>query len=268
MPPGFVIDQKTGVISGRFTQAGKWAWQVTAINMHGTAHADLQVEVVERKVVDTEIAKEICRCMDREMLMALEPDRNESLVNWMIWMVHRVYLNDPTLTELNFTNLVMPPPKAEPLGELVVTKLMQSLVTNTHLEKLILTGSKLRPHSIPMLAGALRKNYTLIVLHVDSNLLNVDNIQEIAEALAENKSRIEEWRFANQAGIGTKGLGDATEESLAIMMKSNERLVRFLPRCNNEDHRKSIDKYIMRNINAAGNRRGASKVLPKNFRKA
>ena len=28
----------------------------------------------------------------------------------MIWMVHRVYLNDPTLKELNFSGMQMPRP--------------------------------------------------------------------------------------------------------------------------------------------------------------
>jgi hypothetical protein len=39
-------------------------------------------------------------------------------------MVHRVYMNDPTLLELDFSNLSMPPPWEAPL---IAPKLMKSI---------------------------------------------------------------------------------------------------------------------------------------------
>lgn len=40
-----------------------------------------------------------------------QPDPDRHPFDWMIWMVHRVYLNDPTLKELNFSGMQMPRPQ-------------------------------------------------------------------------------------------------------------------------------------------------------------
>ena len=55
----------------------------------------------------------------------------------MLYTVHRVALNDPALTVVDFTNLPMPKPE-EPR---VAPKLGQALRTNTHVQKVLLNNT-------------------------------------------------------------------------------------------------------------------------------
>ena len=68
---------------------------------------------------------------------APKPDKRKQLGTWMIWMVHRVYLNDPTLDTFDFTNLQMPPPigatqdVAASRAALLAPKLVKAIAKNT-----------------------------------------------------------------------------------------------------------------------------------------
>merc|ERR1719271_1297705 len=63
--------------------------------------------------IDEALAQRICSSKLAD-LRSLEPDRTSSLGTWMIWMVQRAAANDPSLTSLNFRQLMMPAPEDEP----------------------------------------------------------------------------------------------------------------------------------------------------------
>merc|ERR1712064_65699 len=76
----------------------------------------------------------------------------------MVWMVHRAWLNDPTLDHFDFTNLQMPPPDREPR---VAPKLMKALERNNVIVNLLLNNSSLTLKQGPALAAALKVNNPL-----------------------------------------------------------------------------------------------------------
>ena len=73
--------------------------------------------------------RRVLACEEPDGLLALESEAGASwgprvgeakgyktskLGNWMIWMVHRAHLDDPTLLKFDFTNLKMPAGNVEP----------------------------------------------------------------------------------------------------------------------------------------------------------
>merc|ERR1719487_3091416 len=118
----------------------------------------------------------------------------------MIWMVHRAWLDDPTLEELDFANKHMPYPYVE---KRIAPKLMEALQTNTHIKSLILPNANMQKQQGHELAEALKVNTTLETLNVETNNLDSDSIRSMAEALDVNKdSLIEQWKFNYQKGVG------------------------------------------------------------------
>ena len=61
--------------------------------------------------------------------MCPEPSKKHAFGNWMVWMVHRAWLDDPMLTQLNFANCSMPPGKEEPR---ISPKLMKATSCVSH----------------------------------------------------------------------------------------------------------------------------------------
>merc|ERR1719333_188830 len=92
----------------------------------------------------------------------LWPLRVKAFGDWMVWMVHRAYLNDPELVELNFNNMHMPPGHME---HRIAPKLMKAMETNTHIECLSLMNSNLQKQQGVELAASLLKNCSLQVLN-------------------------------------------------------------------------------------------------------
>merc|ERR1719356_903577 len=102
----------------------------------------------------------------------------------MMWMVHRAWLNDPTLTVLDFTNLHMPLPNEEPR---VAPKLMEALHRNTHIKSLLLSHSNFRNPQALEMADALRVNTSLEVVNIEGNWVDPDGALEIAHSLTDNQ---------------------------------------------------------------------------------
>ena len=51
--------------------------------------------------------------MDDVAELGAEPSKKLFGGDWMIWMIHRAWLNDPSLKELDFTGMHMPLPHDE-----------------------------------------------------------------------------------------------------------------------------------------------------------
>lgn len=111
--------------------------------------------------------------------------KQSNLGTWMVWMVHRVYLNDPSLERLDFGCFHIPRGDKEPR---ILPKLFQALTKNTHLKHLMMGNTALESSGacIQELAAALRSNSTLQKLDVQANFLEMCDLTVIFEALAEN----------------------------------------------------------------------------------
>mmetsp|Transcript_45354 Transcript_45354/g.84581 ORF Transcript_45354/g.84581 Transcript_45354/m.84581 type:complete len:637 (-) Transcript_45354:150-2060(-) len=176
--------------------------------------------------------------------MLPEPCKTRAYGDWMIWMVHRVWLNDPCLTDLNFSNMHMPPPHIE---KRIAPKLMEALLWNCHLESLTLSNSNLVKASGVQLAHALRSNQTLQTLNLESNWLDSNAVRELALAIKDNQScNIEFLRFSHQKQMG-QFFGRPTEEAVGQMMQHNDMIVKLGFECDDAHWRNEIDRALLRN---------------------
>jgi hypothetical protein len=172
--------------------------------------------------------------------------------DWMIWMVHRAYLNDPTLTDLNFNNIHMPPPH---IDERIAPKLVKAIGANTHIEVLSLANSNLIKAQAADLAASLAKNRTLRVVSLESNQLDSQAVKDIAQAIAGNKdSEITQLRLAPQKNMG-RFFGRHVEEAIGSMMERNDRILELGFECEYADSNIVITRTLLRNNDFARGRR-------------
>jgi len=259
LPPGLSLDPNTGIISGSPTAVtDKAPYKVTASNASGTADTVLEFACSEAVSEETGIDQKFAAMIEEitELSeMVEEPNKTKNLGDWMIWMVHRAWLNDPTLIDFNFSNLYMPFPHVEPR---IAPKLMAAMGTNTHITTLNLTHSNLQKPQGHELAESLKKNTAVKTLNVDSNSLDSEAIRAMASALKENEqSAIAVWRFNNQENIGDM-LGRPVEQAVAEMMDKNTQIVKLGFSCQDPNWRMKVDRAILRNNDYARRRRKGS----------
>jgi len=173
--------------------------------------------------------------------------------NWMVWMVHRVFLNDPSLTTLSFSNMEMPNSKDE---QRVGPKLMESLKHNTYLENLELQNSSMLSDLAKPLSAALRVNTTLKSLNLEGNSLDANGLLLIADAMTENDG-LEILKVQHQK-CGTVGV--QVEEKFSEALKKNKTLVKLGIQLSNPHHRDQIDRKLMRNIETRRKKRHAARA--------
>jgi len=258
LPDGLEIDADTGDITGTPTAAtDKNEYTVTAKNSNGETTAKLEFAIVPGgpNHVDQKFALWIDECTDIDELLAGEPDKAKAYGNWMVWMVHRAYLDDPTLTEFNFSNLKMPLPNHE---YRVAPKLMEALADhNTHIEIFLLPNSNLRRAQGPAFADALSKNTHLKTVDVSSNDLDPVSLKAMAIGIKDNQnSNIEKLIFQNCGG--QTNYGNQVEEALFEMMKVSKKISKLGCQLNNPGYRDLVNRATIRNADAARRaRRGA-----------
>ncbi|CAE8623764.1 unnamed protein product, partial [Polarella glacialis] len=116
-----------------------------------------------------------------------ENARLPQLGTWMVWMVHRVFLNDPDLLVLDFACFALPAGEDEPR---IVPKLLQALGRNTHLTELRLFNTALRldEEQVQALADSISSNKVLSKLDVQANFLEMSELEVLFKALAFNAS--------------------------------------------------------------------------------
>lgn len=176
--------------------------------------------------------------------MPKEPARSRYFGDWMIWMVHRAWLNDPTLVDFNFDTMHMPLPHVEPR---IGPKLMKAMHTNTNIEVLSLSNSNVQRCTALELAEALRENCTVRTLNLEGNFLDSNSIRELALGIRDNSStRLEQLRLQHQQGMG-QVFGRPAEEAVGLMMQKNETLVKLGFECDDAHWRNSIDRALVRN---------------------
>jgi len=201
--------------------------------------------------IDLTLAERICATKDLAELDAIElPFCSSStsrpqlhfLGTRMIWMVHRVALNDHTLSRLDFSTYGMPLGESE---ERIATKLMRTLGFNTHLEQLHLADSNLRGgmHA-ELLAASLAGNSTLRLLDISSNFLEPCDLRQIFSGLARNGALSDllcSGQFCEQAGCHAF-------QALAEAFKQNRTLRKLGMELTDVHWRDQINRGLIRNV--------------------
>jgi hypothetical protein len=104
----------------------------------------------------------------------------------MAWMVHRSYMNDPTLLKVDFTGLNMPPSKDHPE---IAPKLALSLAaSNSYITELCLDDANVAPSEVLSIAKAMETNRTLKVLGLGGSILGPSELAAIKSSLAHNRT--------------------------------------------------------------------------------
>jgi len=263
LPEGLEYDSKTGVITGSPGKAApKAAFTFKASNQYGTVECTQEFECSmpndDPMVVDEVWAAKLEEVIDIED-MPEEPDQKKRLADWMVWMVHRAWLNDPKLTVFDFSNMGMPLPKEEPR---IQPKLARAMKTNTSIVTLLLNSSNFRNGTATALAKSLKKNTALEVLNLETNWLDPDGVKAIAQTLTESAatSVLHTWRFSNQMKGGN--MGRPVEEALAAMLVANESITKLGFAAQDAHWKNQIDRSLLKNADAARRQRKKDKGIP------
>merc|ERR1711913_15166 len=100
-------------------------------------------------------------------------------------MVHRVQLNDPSLTCFDFSKTHMPRPESDPR---ISSKLCRAIAHNTYIKELILPNANLQRKDGAALGESLKSNSTIEVLNVDSNCLDCESLATLIEGVGKSQS--------------------------------------------------------------------------------
>ncbi|CAD7928380.1 unnamed protein product [Amoebophrya sp. A25] len=180
-----------------------------------------------------------------EDCLNLKVDTKYQTRDWMMWMVHRVHLNDPTLQELSFAGQKMPPPDKE---YRVAPKLAKAVGGNSYLQRLYLQNSTLQSGEADTLAGSLRSNSSLKELNLEGNFVDVSALSALADALLVNDG-LEEIRMSGQRNecMSNRGMGQKFEEILGQAMMKNQSLITLGVALYNPTWRDVVDRALTRN---------------------
>jgi hypothetical protein len=258
LPEGLTLDATTGLISGspaaaceeqvyRVTAVASWHHDVTLrIEAHeedrsargrGGGGEDVAITIDEAFAEKLESVTHVADLLP-------EPAKAKAYGDWMIWMVHRAWLDDPALTDFTANNMHMPLPHIE---KRIAPKLMAAMSWNTHIEVLSLSNANIQKTQGTELAAALRKNTTLRTLNLEANFLDSTAVRDIALAIkANSESCLEHLRLAHQKQIA-QFFGRPTEEAVGQMMERNETIVKLGFDCDDAHWRNLIDRALVRN---------------------
>mmetsp|Transcript_13287 Transcript_13287/g.23769 ORF Transcript_13287/g.23769 Transcript_13287/m.23769 type:complete len:643 (+) Transcript_13287:52-1980(+) len=248
LPQGLRLDKAAGTVLGSPVEPlDETRYRITA-----TVSTEIVLRVEEPPTeaspekfsINEDLATYIENVTKIEDLLLHQPSKFGAFGDWMIWMVHRAWLNDPSLEDFNFNNMHMPPPHYE---KRIAPKLMAAMGWNTHIQILSLSNSNVQKVQAIELAASLRKNRTLKTLNLECNSLDSNSVRELALALKDNPDYIEHLQFSHQKQMMGGFFGRPTEEAVAQMMNSNNLIVKLGFECDDAHWRNIIDRALLRN---------------------
>eukprot|EP00927_Polykrikos_kofoidii_P054628 TRINITY_DN49020_c0_g1_i1.p1 TRINITY_DN49020_c0_g1~~TRINITY_DN49020_c0_g1_i1.p1 ORF type:complete len:620 (-),score=75.84 TRINITY_DN49020_c0_g1_i1:238-2097(-) len=141
----------------------------------------------EKKGASTKHASvaDLLDCTDPVLLAAMEPCKSREPLRWMIWMVHRVHINDPTLLTFDFSGLKMPSSLDHPE---IAPKLASALASNTCVTGLNVDNANISSSDALVIATSLTLNTALREVNLRRNDLGPFELAAIARALSKNTS--------------------------------------------------------------------------------
>jgi len=252
LPQGLQLDPTTGIISGNPTALSDDVQYCIKVMASSELTFRVEAEPAHEHDVSMSINEDFAIMMEKitrvEDLGDLpEPSKIRAYGDWMIWMVHRASLNDPTLVDFNFNNMHMPPGHLE---KRIAPKLMSAMEKNTHIEVLSLSNSNMQRSQGIELAHSLRSNTTLRTLNLECNFLDSDSVRQIALGIKDNNGcGIEHLRFSHQKQMASF-FGRPTEEAVGEMMQRKELIVKLGFECDDRHWRNLIDRALLRNNDA------------------
>jgi len=261
LPEGLQLSEEDGHLTGEPSAvAPRTAYTVTCANKMGSQQCQLNFEVIEiasdPTMVDEAFAHMLLEVTDLANLPP-EPEK-ENIANWMVWMVHRAWLNDPSLTTFDFSNMQMPMPADEPR---IAPRLMSALANNTCITSLLLPNTNFRNPQAHEMAAAFSKNTSLEVANVESNWIEPDGVAAIAEALGEQtEGKLHTFRLANQLRGGN--FGRTVEEQLHQMLVKNQNITKLGFEAKDAHWKNQIANALTKNTDAARRKRKAAKGIP------
>lgn len=218
--------------------------------MNAARRAILAVENKKlRRLKRIDPVPKIIAVEDPSLLAEMEPNKRKNLQWWMIWMVHRAHLNDPTLTVLDFSNVQMPSPThshGDPNTKLVAPKLVLAMAQNTHITHLNLSYSNLEGKEGRILGNALRENVTLSILDVCSNLLAPADLEVLFTGAGESVS-LTELRCNNQLMADAGRGNNPALAALFLAVKTNTKLFRIGMHITEPHYLNEISRQLMVN---------------------
>lgn len=177
-----------------------------------------------------------------------EPCKARQEWEWMLWTVHRTWLNDPTLTSLSFKGLDIPIPEVEPrIGQ----KLFQALTKNKYVVNLDLANSNLKSSHAQLLTDVLKKNTTIQSLHLDGNSFDSDSLAVFAGSLMSNPNSRIATLCCREMHNGMVEFGREVDKIMSEMMHANQRIVKFTYECKDLHFQSVIDRALKRNMDSA-----------------
>jgi len=243
LPAGLRLNATTGVVSGTPEVAAEdCEYTVTLTNIAGSTATKIKFVVTEEETET--FATMVEAVTDIAELRQIDPKTHGSGY-WMLWMVHRAWLDDPELTVLDFSGKNMPLGHQE---QRIAPKLMKAMAHNTNMTELRLNNSNVQKPEGHLLAESLISNKTLQILDLQSNNLDSETITTIADAIGQfPESNLQEWKFYNQKCLGGSNFGRQTEEALAHMLEKNTKLLKLGVSMDDPHWRGQVDRLLMRN---------------------
>lgn len=202
------------------------------------------------RTFDVESAALIDGARSLAELLSFKPP-TERLGTYMVWMIRRLALNDPSLKRCVLTGCGFPPPSAgEPA---MARRLARALAVNTHCEELLLSNANLRgSDEARELASALARNRRLLVLNLESNALEPVDQCRILAAVGKNQT-LRELRLCNQFArqAPDRQVFQAAEEAL----RSNSSLCALGLDVTDRHYLEKINRAIVLNFDQKRERR-------------
>lgn len=185
------------------------------------------------------LSDKVCSIQEIEELHSFPGPLDQ--MTWMVLTVHRLFLDDPSLTQLSFSGMRVPTGEEEPR---VLPKLFSSLKASSHLQELRLRGVGLRDADCESLALGLERNSTLVTADLSNNFLEPKGLAQIFSSIAGHTSLVE---LSCGAQLMEEEVGREEYQVLATSLRTNTTLCKIGLSLKDAHWRDQICRTLIRN---------------------